>query len=78
MSSTRTAKPGTAPRQERFASSFHKGILANLVAKRCREIRAPHDVQEMREAIWFLQFTSLQPDHWQSAAFEISKTDSPG
>ena len=73
MSSSRTAKPGTAPRQERFASSFDKGLLANLVAKRCREIRAPHDAQNARAVIWFLQWMSWQPDHWQAVAFEISK-----
>jgi len=73
MSSTRTAKPGTAPRQERFASSFDKGLLANLVAKRCREIRAPHDAQNARAVIWFLQWMSWHPDHWQAVAFEILK-----
>jgi len=34
MSGTRYAIPGSALRQERYASSFEKGFLANLVAKR--------------------------------------------
>ncbi|HEY5232206.1 MAG TPA: AAA family ATPase [Verrucomicrobiae bacterium] len=43
------------------------------MAKRCREIRAPFDIEKMRAAIWFLQKLSWQPDHWQAGAFEISK-----
>ena len=38
-------------RQERFASSFNRGLLANLVAKRVSIVSSP----EERELIWFLQ-----------------------
>jgi|CZKM01.1.fsa_nt_gi hypothetical protein len=54
MSSTRHAKEGSTLRQERFASSFEQGILANLVAKRCAAIEQP----EARAAIWFVQWQS--------------------
>lgn len=57
MNNTRTAKPGTPLRQERFASSYQSGLLANLVAKRCAQIE---DASE-RAAIWFLQWLSWQP-----------------
>lgn len=57
MSGTRIAKPGSRPRQERFASSFDRGLLANLVAKRCAVIES----QEQREMIWFLQWLSWLP-----------------
>jgi hypothetical protein len=50
--STRYAKEGSPLRQERFASSFPRGLLANLVAKRCAEIDPPAD----RAAIWFAQW----------------------
>src|ERR1039458_1878353 len=54
MSSTRHAKEGSTLRQERFASSFEQGLLANLVAKRCTAIEQP----EARAAIWFAQWRS--------------------
>jgi len=57
MSNTRTAKPGTPPRQERFASSYQSGLLANLVAKRCAQIE---DASE-RAPILFLQMLSWKP-----------------
>jgi len=57
MSSTRTAKPGTPFRQEKFASANQSGLLANLVAKRCLQIG---DAAE-RAPIWFLQWLSWQP-----------------
>jgi hypothetical protein len=41
-------------RQERFASSFEQGLLANLVAKRCAAIDQP----AARAAIWFAQWRS--------------------
>jgi hypothetical protein len=56
MSSTRHAKPGTPPRQERFASSYQTGLLANLVAKRCAQFE---DADECAP-IWFLQWLSWQ------------------
>ncbi|MEI9863614.1 MAG: hypothetical protein WDN00_03470 [Limisphaerales bacterium] len=57
MSSTRIAKPGTPFRQNRFASAYPSGLLANLVAKRCAQIEDPTE----REPIWFLQLLSWQP-----------------
>ena len=57
MSSTRTAKPGTPLRQERFASAYRCGLLSNLVAKRCARIEEAHEPA----AIWFLQWLSWQP-----------------
>jgi hypothetical protein len=54
MSSTRHAKEGSRLRQERFASSFEQGLLANLVGKRCAAIEQP----EARAAIWFTQWRS--------------------
>lgn len=56
MSSTRTAKPGTPPRQERYMSSYERGLLGNLVAKRCERL-SPTD----RAPIIFLQWLSWQP-----------------
>jgi hypothetical protein len=55
--STRHALPGGSLRQERFASSFEQGLLANLVAKRCITI----DRTETRAAVWFAQWKSWQP-----------------
>ena len=57
MSSTRHAQPGKPLRQERFASSFEGGLLANLVAKRCAEM----EEGEGRATVWFLQWLSWQP-----------------
>ena len=59
--STRHAKEGSPLRQERFASSFKQGLLANLVAKRCAEIDPPSD----RAGIWFAQWRS-----WHQAGIE--------
>ena len=61
MSRTRHAKPGSPLRQERYASSFEKGLLANLVGKRAALLPC----SESRMAIWFLQWRS-----WQSGALE--------
>ena len=57
MSSTRHAKPGSGFRQEKYSSGFKGGLLANLVAKRCRQLE-PAD----RQAVWFLQMISWQSD----------------
>ena len=57
MSNTRHAKPGGPLRQERFASSYEQGLLANLVAKRCSLLADP----EARALIWFYQWLSWQP-----------------
>ncbi len=58
MSSTRTAKLGSAPRQERFASSarLRKGLLGNLVARRCEALKSPCD----RQLVYFLHELSLR------------------
>ena len=56
MSNTRrTTTPGTF-KQERFASSqeFERGLMANLVAKRCSVLERAED----RELIWALQLLS--------------------
>ena len=67
MSSTRYAKEGSPLRQERFASSFKQGLLANLVAKRCAEIDPPAD----RAAIWFAQRESWKSGGSRSLATKI-------
>jgi histone H3/H4 len=56
--STRRTKDSSAFHQNRFASSaeFERGLLANLVAKRCALIES----LERRELIWFAQFLSHQ------------------
>lgn len=55
---TRHAKPGTPPPQVRFASCFVRGLLGNLVAKRCSLLKT----EEEQELIWFLQWLSWQPE----------------
>ena len=67
MSSTRHAKEGSPLRQERFASSFEQGLLANLVAKRCAEIDPSAD----RAAIWFAQQQSWRVGGSDRLAAEI-------
>ena len=54
MSSTRHAQPGGPLRQERYASSFESGLLANLVAKRVAVIESAED----RALVWFVQWRS--------------------
>lgn len=58
MSNTRRASEGSQFRQERFASApeFERGLMANLVAKRCSLLAR----QEDRQLIWFLQLLSHQ------------------
>jgi hypothetical protein len=58
MSSTRKAKDDSVFHQGRYASSpeFERGLIANLVAKRCALLDAKAD----RELIWFIQFLSHQ------------------
>lgn len=58
MSTTRRAKPGSSFRQERFASSaaLRKGLLGNLVARRCEALSAAAD----RELIFFLHELSMR------------------
>jgi hypothetical protein len=56
MSNTRRAEPGTPLRQERWASSeeFERGLLGNLVARRCSALDNPED----RQLVYFLQSRS--------------------
>jgi hypothetical protein len=56
MSNTRRAEPGTPLRQERWASSeeFERGLLGNLVARRCAALDDP----EGRQLVCFLQALS--------------------
>jgi histone H3/H4 len=58
MSNTRKSTYGTGFRQERFSSSieFERGLMANLVARRCSRLIRPED----RQLIWFLQLRSHQ------------------
>src|SRR4051812_3685623 len=53
MSSTRRADADSPLRQDRFASSaeFERGLLANLVARRCSVV----DQAEDRALIWSIQ-----------------------
>jgi len=58
VSNTRRSKQGSPFRQERFASSsaLRKGLLANLVAKRCEVLSSAED----RELVFFLAELSLR------------------
>src|ERR1044071_2531342 len=71
MSSTRKAKSGSPYRQERFASSleFERGLMANLVAKRCEVLEKVED----RELIWFLQLLSHRDGGLRSVATELTE-----
>jgi len=70
MSRTRHANPGTPLRQERYASSFEKGLLANLVAKRVSLLNG----EALRGAIWFLQWLSWTPGALENCARQIKST----
>lgn len=69
MSSTRHADEGTQFRQEKFCSSseFHRGLMANLVAKRCEVLPDAAD----RELIWWLQWMSHQDGGMDALANEL-------
>ncbi len=58
MSSTRRAKDDSVLHQSRWASSpeFERGLLANLVARRCSVLSQAAD----RELVWFVQQLSHQ------------------
>jgi hypothetical protein len=68
MSSTRKSKDDSTFYQARWASSaeFERGLLANLVAKRCALIDSAAD----RELIWFIQYLSHQDGGLAGAARE--------
>ncbi|MEI6196446.1 MAG: hypothetical protein WCS42_19170, partial [Verrucomicrobiota bacterium] len=70
MSSTRRTTDPTAFHQQRFASSqeFERGLMANLVAKRCALIDSPAE----RELIWFLQYLSHQPGGMKQVAADLA------
>jgi AAA domain len=69
MSNTRYADPGSPLRQERFASSaeFDRGLLGNLVAKRCELLERPED----RNLIWWLQLLSWKPGGLRKIAADL-------
>lgn len=68
-SSTRRATEGSPFRQERFASApeFERGLMANLVAKRCTMLEKPED----RRLIWFLQLLSHQDGGLKKVAADL-------
>lgn len=70
MSNTRHANEGSSFRQERFASSpeFERGLMANLVAKRCIVLERAED----RELIWFIQLLSHQPGGIKKLAADLT------
>jgi hypothetical protein len=69
MSSTRHATTNGPLRQERFASSpeFERGLMANLVARRCSVLDDPAD----RELIWALQYLSHQAGGLKAVADDL-------
>lgn len=69
--STRTAAPGKPLRQERFASSFEKGLLGNLVAKSASRLPAKGKPGEWDQTlVWFVHWLSWHPEA-KSAAMEL-------
>lgn len=70
MSSTRKAMEGSPFRQERFASApeFERGLMANLVAKRCAVLESRAD----RQLIWFLQMLSHQDGGIKKLAADLT------
>jgi hypothetical protein len=54
---TRYAKPGEPLNQERYASSYDRGLLGNLVSKRYARLESPVE----KQLIWFIQWLSWQP-----------------
>lgn len=71
MSNTRTAKPGSPLRQERYCSSveYEAALKANLVAKRCSVLT---DASQ-RELVWWIQAQSHQPGGLKALAARILK-----
>src|ERR1035438_5011256 len=69
MSNTRRAEPGTPLRQERWASSeeFERGLLGNLVARRCSALDKPED----RQLVYFLQSRSHREGGIERVAAEM-------
>ena len=69
MSNTRVAQPGKPLRQERWCSSdeFERGLLANIVARRCAVLKQPED----RELVYFLQKLSHEDGGLHKAAEDL-------
>ena len=70
MSSTRRASDKSSRlRQGRFASSpeYERGLMANLVAKRCSVLEHPED----RELVWFMQLISHRPGGIKKLAADL-------
>jgi hypothetical protein len=69
MSNTRRSEPGKPMRQERYASSaeFNRGLLGNLVARRCSLLERPED----RQLIWFIQQLSHERGGLKALAAEL-------
>jgi len=69
MSSTRKAKDDSVFHQARYASSpeFERGLIANLVARRCSLLDARKD----RELLWFIQYLSHQPGGMAAIAKDL-------
>lgn len=67
--STRTGKNPAVFHQNRYASSaeFERGLIANLVAKRCSLLDARPD----RELIWFVQYLSHQDGGLAAVAADL-------
>jgi hypothetical protein len=69
MSSTRRAKDSTVFHQSRYSSSpaFERGLIANLVAKRCELL----DDRADRELIWFIQYLSHKDGGLKALALDL-------
>jgi hypothetical protein len=72
MTNTRHAAPGEPFPQERYCgrTEFERGLMANLVAKRCAVLDNAQD----RELVWWLQLLSHQDGGLQKVADELSNT----
>jgi hypothetical protein len=79
VSNTRHAAPGSPLSQERFASSFHLGVLANLVAKRLTNAGRDRDFErpEIVPLVWFAQWCSWQPGGLSRLSREMRESLSP-
>jgi len=69
MSNIRRQSDAGEYRQERFSKrpEFERGLMANLVAKRCALLGTPSD----RELVWFLQYQSHQSGGLDRMAIEL-------
>ena len=69
MSSTRRAVDSSVFHQCHYAGSpeFERGLLANLVAKRCSVLPTGAD----RQLIWFIHYLSHQPGGLAAVAADL-------